>query len=231
MSCGVASLFLDRAMIANAAGMAALLQARMTLFRNSVNAAISIPKEQERVKRWQREVAVAVEADLAALRAEMNLEADIRVHPGDFATALLEDAAASEAGLIAVRRTAREWGRDQALQTLVRGASVPVLVYPDEGARPAAAPPPLQPVSPFTARLVAWAAFALVMLLGLWIIHNLFVQVTRPECTGSTYRCAVRENLVNSTKDRIGQPQPKADPKLGPFKDDPPPKAGADRPQ
>ena len=227
LACGVASLFLDRAMIAGAAAMAALLQARLILFRNSVNAAISIPKELERVKLWQREVAMAVQADLEALRAGMNLEADIRVHPGDFATALLEDAVAAEAGLIAVRRTSREWGRDQALQTLVRGTAVPVLVYPDDAPRHAAAPT-LPPASPRTARLMAWLAFAAVMALGLWIIHNLFVHVMRPDCTGSAYSCGVRENLVNSTKDRLGQPQPKADPKLGPFKDDPPPKAGAD---
>jgi hypothetical protein len=224
--CGVGSLLLDRDMIGRAALMAQTLGARLVLFRNTVNAAISIPGEQERVALWQQEVAAAGQADLEALRAGMNLDADIRVHPGDLAAALLADAASAGAGVIAVRRTAREWGRDQTLPALVRGAAMPVLVYPEAPRAPAA--PPLPPLSRRSARLAGWAAFAVVMVLGLWLIHNLFVHVTRPDCTGSAYRCAVGQDLVNSTRDRIGQPQPKADPRLGPFKDDPPPKAGAD---
>jgi nucleotide-binding universal stress UspA family protein len=212
--CGVASSVHDRETIVHAAGMAAALGAGLGLFRNSVSAAITVPGQQERSAAWQRDVCAAVRTDLEALRSELGVPADIRVGVGGFALALLRETA----DLIALRRTSRDWGRDETLQPLVRGALVPVLVYPGDKRPVMARPANRAPLSRLAGPLLA----VLVLLAGIWMIHATFVRMRQPDCVLEPYRCAVRENMMNSTKDRLGQTQPRADPRMGPFKDDPP---------
>lgn len=217
--CGVASAVHDRETITHAAAIAALLGAKLCLFRNSVSAAIAVPGQQERSQVWQREVASAVRVDLEALRDDMGIAADVRVGIGGFVPALLQE----KAGLIAIRRTSRDWGKDENLHPLVRGADVPVLVYPGEQRLAVTA----LPAKPFRIPRQAGPLLLLaVLLLGVWMIHTMFVKMRTPDCDREPYRCAVHESLIYTTKDRLQQAQPKADPRTGPFKDDPP-KAGA----
>lgn len=213
--CGIASPVHDRETIGHAAGIAALLEARLSLFRNSLGAAIAVPGQQELTQAWQREVAAAVRADLEALRESLGVCADVRVGTGGFVSALLRETA----GLIAVRRTSRDWGSDETLHPLVRGADVPLLVYPGE-LRPLRAAPPAKPFR--IPRLAGPLLLVLVLLLGVWAIHGMFVRARQPDCEREAYRCAFRQNLIYTTQDRINQPQPKADPKLGPFNQAPP---------
>ena len=222
--CAVASLVHDRTTIDRAGAMAGMLNAGLVLFRNSVSAAIAVPGQQERSQAWQQEVAAATHADLDALREKMGVAASVRVGIGDLVSALLQDVQTAPTGLVAVRRTSRDWGKDETLLPLIRHTNVPVLVYP--GVRPrASGTAPGRRFSTQSRVLVLVS----VMLLGVWLVHHVFSRAREIDCETQAYRCAVRENLMNSTKDRMGQPQPKADPKLGPFKDDPPPK-GAPRP-
>lgn len=213
--CGVASLVHDRDMIRRADGIAAVIGARLMLFRSAVSMTIAVPGQPHRTQTWQREVIAAAAADLEAMRAALGIPADIRIGVGGFAAALLRESA----DLIAVRRTSRDWGKDETLLPLVRGTAVPVLVYPGD-AWPMTAAPPV-PVSRFS-RLAGPVLLVLTLLLGVWLIHTAFMNVRQPDCADNAYRCAVRENLIYTTKDRINQPQPKADPKLGPFNQAPP---------
>lgn len=221
--CHAVSPVHDRQTILLAGALAARMGARLVLFRTAVRALVSIPGRQERAQAWQQDVVAAVKGDLEALRRDMDVAADIRVGIGDPVTALLQDAEAHPGGLIALRRTSREWGRDAVLQPLVRGAHVPVLLYPGVPRPAAPARPP-----PRHARIRNFLLVLFVLMLGVWAIHDMFRRANRPDCDREAYRCAMRDNLMNSVKDRINQPQPKGDPKLGPFNETPP--AGAPRP-
>ena len=160
----------------------------------------------------------AVAADLEAVRGEA--AGDICFGIGDFVPTMFRETQAAD--LIAIRRTSREWGADQTLHPLVRGATGPVLVYPGE--RPAVVVP-RRPLSRVTHRLTL-ALLVAILFLSIWFVHYVFQGVRAVYCSTQAYRCAVRENLLNITRDRLNQTQPRADPKLGPFKDDPP-KAGS----
>jgi len=112
-----------------------------------------------------------------------------------------------------VRRTSRDWGKDDVLQPLVRGAHGPVLVYPGEQ-RPLSVNPPVEPYR--LPRLAGPLLILASLLLGVWMVHTIFARARQPDCDREPYRCAVRENLMGSTKDRLNQTQPRADPHLGP---------------
>src|SRR6185312_1760363 len=86
--------------------------------------------QQARAQAWQDDVVAAARGDLEALCRDMDVAADIRVGIGEPAAALLRDGETHPGGLIALRRTSRQWGRDAVLQPLVRGAHGPVLLYP-----------------------------------------------------------------------------------------------------
>jgi nucleotide-binding universal stress UspA family protein len=211
--CGVLSLVHDRDTIGHAAGMAAIIGARLTLFRSAISAAIAIPGQAERSQAWQQDVCAAVAADLEALRGQLGVPADIRTGVGNFVAALLQDAATAPADLIAVRRTSRDWGQDEALHPLVRGTPVPVLIYPGEPPRVMPAMPVRTPLS----RFVRSTLFLAALVFCVWLMHRTFEGVRQPDCSQQQYRCAFRENLIYTTSDRINQTQPRADPKLGPF--------------
>jgi nucleotide-binding universal stress UspA family protein len=226
--CGVASLFLDRELIGHAAAMAGRTDAGLILFRSALSAAIAVPGQQQRTDEWQADVIAAARADLEALRADMGVPAELHVGAGNFTAALLQGATDTGAGLIAVRRTSRDWGRDETLHPLVRGAMVPVLVCPGEPPRPVAAMPARKPLS-LSARL-AWVF--LVVLVGIWLMHLTFTVVNHPDVCGShPMGCDYQENLKRTTQDRMNQPQPKIDPKkIGPFSEAPPEDAPRPRP-
>jgi nucleotide-binding universal stress UspA family protein len=214
--CAVASPVHDRQTVILAGALAAMMGARLVLFRAAVNAFVSIPGQQARAQAWQDDVVAAARGDLEALCRDMDVAADIRVGIGEPVAALLRDGETHPGGLIALRRTSRQWGRDAVLQPLVRGAHGPVLLYPGAPRPPAAAPPPRH------ARLKGFLLVLFVLMLGLWAIHDMFRRANQVDCTREAYRCAVRENLIDSTRDRMNQPQPKAAPKLGPFNRVPP---------
>ena len=216
--CGVGSLVHDRDMVRRATGLADSMDARVALFRCAISTATAVPGRRQWMDAMQAEMVAAVTADLETVRGEA--AGDICVGIGDFVPTLLREAQAAD--LIAIRRTSREWGADQTLHPLVRGASVPVLVYPGE--RPAIVVT-RRPPSRVTHRLGPVLLVA-ILFLSVWFVHHVFQGVRAVDCGTQAYRCAVRENLLNSTRDRLNQTQPRADPKLGPFKDDPP-KAGA----
>jgi nucleotide-binding universal stress UspA family protein len=212
--CGVGSLVHDRDMVSRAAGLAESLGARVALFRCAISTATAVPGRRQWMETMQAEMVASVAADLAGLRGDA--PGDICVGIGDFIPTLLREAQAAD--LIAIRRTSREWGADQTLHPLVRGAAGPVLVYPGE--RPAIVVA-RRPPSPFLRRLGP-ALLLAVLVLSVWFVHHVFQGVRAVDCSTQAYRCAVRENLLNSTRDRLNQTQPRADPRLGPFKDDPP---------
>jgi nucleotide-binding universal stress UspA family protein len=213
----------DRQAIRLAGALAARMGARLVLFRAAINTIAAVPGRQERAQAWQQDVVAAVRDDLENLRRDMDMAADIHVGIGHSVAALLQAAEARPGGLIALRLISREWGSDAVLQPLVRGAHVPVLLYPG-------APHPAAPARtpPRHARLKSFLLVLFVLMLGVWAIHDMFRRASQPDCDREAYRCAVRENLMNSVKDRINQPQPKGDPKLGPFSQETP--AGASRP-
>ena len=218
MLCAVTSLVHDRGTIGHAGGMAAIIDAPLSLFRSAISAAMTIPGQAERSQAWQQDVCAAAAADLEALRSELGVPADIRTGIGNIADALLQEAQAAPAGLIAIRRTSHEWSRDETLHPLVRGADVPVLVYPGDPPPAMAATAARKPLSPF-----ARTAWFLVVLAGcVWLMHHAFEGVRQPDCSAQRYRCATQENLLYTTRDRMNHPQPKADPKLGPFSQAPP---------
>ena len=195
----VASLVHDRDTISRAEGIAASLGARLALFRCAVSAAIAVPGHHREAEAWQKDVVAAVTADLEAVRVELAVTGDIRVGIGGFVPALLQGAQAND--LIAIRRTSRDWGRDESLTPLVRAAPVPVLVFPG-GAPRAAARLPVRALSPRVARWTGWALLLVTLLFGVWLMHHTFQEARGPDCKAQPELCPVLNGYLNTAKQR-----------------------------
>jgi len=199
--CAVGSLFLDHDTIARAQGLAAITGAQLILFRNAVSAAIAIPGQSERAEEWQREVLAATLADLETLGASRGVAAQMRAGVGNMADAVLRETGMD---LIMLRRTSRDWGKDETLLPLARATNVPLLVCPCE---PVVARPPL-PLRR-RSRLASAVLAVLSLLLGLWLVHNMFAAARHPDMCGThAYGCAVEESLKHATGARPKEPPP-----------------------
>jgi nucleotide-binding universal stress UspA family protein len=200
--CAVASLSRDRDTIPPAAEFAALLGARLTLFRGAIKADVALPGESRRAEEWQQDVVAAVRADLEKLRG--TAAADIRVGVGSLAGALLKEAP----GLAVVRRISREFGGDETAHPLLRADWGPVLSLPGEAPRPAVQPAQVNP----RLRLVLGPALLLLMLLfGVWAVHAIYRMATVQGC-GSAYQCAFKAGLIENVRTRPGARRPEAGP-------------------
>jgi nucleotide-binding universal stress UspA family protein len=205
--CGVASLVHDRETITRAGGFAASLDAGLALFRCALSAAIDVPGQRNWTETMQKDVVVAVAADLETVRGELAVPGDIRVGIGGFVPALLQEAQAAD--LLAVRRTSREWGRDETVNLLVRGAAMPVLVFPG-------APPRIVARMPARKRnphLVRWSGFALLLLsllFGVWLMHHTFRMAHGADCKAQPELCPVLNGYLNTARERgVDKPQQK----------------------
>jgi nucleotide-binding universal stress UspA family protein len=201
--CGVASLVHDRDTIRRADAIAAVMGARLMLFRSAISMLISVPGQPHRTLAWQREVTAAAAADLDTMGKALAVTADIRTGTGGLVCALLQDADAAAAGLVVLRRTSRDWGRDETLHPLVRGAQVPVLVSPGEPAAAVATAPIRAPLSPRLARLLRPVLLVTVMLLSIWLMRTAFRVISRPDmCAAQPDRCAVLQGFKQTARDR-----------------------------
>lgn len=201
--CAVGSLFLDRDTIGRAQGLAAITGAELILFRNAVSAAIAIPGQSLRAEEWQQEVLAATKDDLETLRAALGVPAQTRAGIGPLAEALLQE---RDADLILVRRTSRDWGKDETLQPLVRGTAVPVVIEPGDTA--IVRPVPRRPVSGLE-RLAQRALLVVAMALGVWLMRTAFSVVRRPDmCATYASGCAFKEGWKRTTGARPKEPPP-----------------------
>ena len=201
--CAVGSLFLDRDTITMAQGLAGITGAELVLFRNAVSAAIAIPGQSQRAGEWQREVLAVTQADLEGLRDGMGVPAQARAGVGPMADALLQETGID---LIVVRRTSRDWGKDETLLPLVRGTCVPVVIVPGE----IAAVPPVRRRAPSGfERLAQRALLVVAMLLGVWLMRSAFTVVRHPDmCATHAYGCAFEEGWKRTTGARPKEPPP-----------------------
>ncbi len=207
MLCGVASLFHDRETVTQSSALATSLGAQLALFRSAVSMSIAVPGERHWLESMQQDVVTAAAQDLEALRAELAVPGEIRIGIGGFVPALLERA--PQVDLIAVRRVSRDWGRDETLNALVRGASVPVLAFP--GASPQRVMrSPVRALSPGLARWAAWVMLALALLSGVWLMHHTFRAVRGVDCKEQMDRCPVLNGYLETARQRgLDKPKPK----------------------
>jgi len=196
---GVASLVHDRDMIVRAGGLAADMGSQLALLRCAINAAIAVPGQRQWSATMQKEVVAAAKADLEKLRAELAVTGETCVGIGGFVPTLLQDA--QPADLIAVRRTSRDWSRDETLNPLVRGAAGPVLVYPGEAPRPAARAP-VRILHPRVARWAAPVLFLVVLLSAIWLMHTALGPMRGADCKAQPDRCPVLNGFLNTAKER-----------------------------
>ncbi len=197
--CGVASLVHDRDTISRAGGFAANLAVRLALFRVAVNARAAVPGQRHPSEAWQQEIVAAVAADLEKVRAELAVPGDVRIGIGGFVPALLQDAQAGD--LIAIRRTSRDWARDETLTPLVRGATMPVLVFPGAAPR-AVARLPVRTLSPRVERWAGAALLLVTLLFGVWLMHHTFQAVRGTDCKAQPELCPVLNGYLNTAKQR-----------------------------
>ncbi|MBV9550235.1 MAG: universal stress protein [Alphaproteobacteria bacterium] len=209
--CGVASLVHDRDTISCAGVLAQKLDAQLALFRSAISAAIAVPGHHEQAETWQRDMVAAVVTDLGKLRDELSTSGEIRVGIGSFAPALLWDAEAAPAELVVIRRTSRDWGRDQTINTLVRGAAMPVLIYPGAPPRAVVRPPPRR-LSPRLARWAGSALLLLVLLSGIWLVHAALAPMRPTDCKAQPQLCPVLNGFLATARQR-GLDKPKASPR------------------
>lgn len=205
--CGITSLFRDRDLVALAGRLAKQTGARLVLFRNALKAEIAAPGKPRLPDSWQQELVAAVSGDLARMRGELDLPAEISVSIGAFLPGLLATAEADS--LVVLRRTSAEWKEEEFVHDTVRGAPGPLLVCPDlRRPRPVHMVRRAAPSSPL-GRVLRPAALTMWVLLGILAVFVTFRMALTPGC-GSEYQCRFKAGLVDTAKSRPGAKRPTA---------------------